>query len=92
MERTGVKDLKTLATLLNVGFRVGASLQVTLEEQAELLRAKQREGGMKLLNRKTLESLFPLLLISLPIFGVLVIFPVAVELKKFFGLFIGFYE
>ena len=90
-ERTGVKDLKSLATLLNVGFRVGASIRVTLEEQADLLRAKQREGSMKLLNRKTLESLFPLLLVSLPIFGVLVGFPVVVELSKFFRLFSGYY-
>jgi hypothetical protein len=46
---------------------------------------------MKLLNRKTLESLFPLLSGSLPIFGVLVGFPVVIELSKFFRLFSGYH-
>lgn len=88
-ERTGVQDVFRLAALMNVGFRVGAPLGDTLEAQAELLRAKQWEQADALVNRRSVEALFPMLLVSLPLIFVLVFFPAAVQIYEIFAEFSG---
>lgn len=88
-ERTGVEDLERLAALMSVGFRVGAPLGETLEAQAELLRARQWDQAEALVNRRALEALFPMMLVSLPIIMVLVFFPAVVQIFEVFRQFTG---
>lgn len=74
-ERTGVKELRALANALGVGLGVGASIEGTLRAQADLMRAKRREDGLKRLEMASAEVLLPLLLCSFPVFVVLVLVP-----------------
>jgi tight adherence protein C len=90
-ERTGVEDVGRLAALMAVGFRVGTPLGETLEAQAELLRARQWEQSEALVNRRALEALFPMMLVSLPLILVLVFFPAAVQIFDIFSQFTGAY-
>ena len=91
-ERTGVEDVLRLAALMSVGFRLGSPIGETLEAQAELLRAKQWEEAEALVNRRALEALFPMLLVSIPLIMVLVFFPAAVQIFELFGQFSGNYD
>jgi len=88
-ERTGVKDLQRLAAVMNVGFRVGAPITETLESQSALLRAKQWEQAESMVSRKSLEALFPLMLVSIPLMLVLIFFPAAVQIYEIFSMFVG---
>ena len=90
-ERTGVTDCQRLAAAMGVGMRLGGSIRETLEGQSDLLRAKRWQEGLKLINRKMLESLLPLFLIGFPIFLVLVFFPALVDLFNTFAMFREFY-
>lgn len=85
--RTGVDDLHRLAAVMNVGFRVGSPVSETLQIQSDLLRAKQWERGISSMNRKSLASLFPLMLVSIPMVLVLVFFPAGVQLAEIFSMF-----
>ena len=87
--RTGVKDLEHLAAVINIGLRVGAPMTETLEAQAVLLRAKQWEKAESLVSRKSLEALFPMMLVCFPLLLVLVFFPAAVQLQALFTAFSG---
>ncbi len=78
--RTGVQELRRLAAILEVGTQVGAPILQTLEQQSRVLREKQRVQASQLLNRKSMEMLFPLGLVGLPMFLLLVIFPAGVQL------------
>ncbi|UTW12050.1 type II secretion system F family protein [Marinobacterium rhizophilum] len=82
--RTGVDDLHRLAAVMNVGFKVGSPVARTLASQADMLRAKQVQRSTELINRKSLEALFPMLLVCLPMFLVLVIFPAAIQFYQMF--------
>ena len=88
-ERTGVKDLQRLAAVMNVGFRVGAPITETLESQSALLRAKQWEQAESMVSRKSLEALFPMMLVSIPLMLVLIFFPAAVQMYEIFSMFVG---
>lgn len=74
-QRTGVEDLEKIAAVLRVGFQVGSPVAETLAAQAELLRAKQTQLGTELVNRKSMEAMLPMLLVCIPMFIVLVLFP-----------------
>jgi len=74
-QRTGVEDLEKIAAVLRVGFQVGSPVAETLAAQAELLRAKQTQLGTELVNRKSMEAMLPMLLVCIPMFVVLVLFP-----------------
>jgi pilus assembly protein TadC len=87
-ERTGVKELRALASALGVGLGVGASVEATLRAQADLMRAKRREDGLKRLEIASAEVLLPLLLCSFPVFVVLILVPlvlVVIDSLKAFG-------
>lgn len=88
-ERTGVTDLQRLAAVMNVGFRVGAPITETLESQSALLRAKQWEQADSMVSRKSLEALFPMMLVSIPLLLVLIFFPAAVQMYEIFNAFVG---
>ncbi|UTW08467.1 type II secretion system F family protein [Pseudomonas benzenivorans] len=79
-ERTGVEELQRLAAVFEVGAQVGAPILQTLEKQSQILLEKQRAQAAQVLNRKSMEMLFPLGLVCLPMFLLLVIFPAGVQL------------
>ncbi len=83
-ERTGVDDLHRLAAVMTVGFQVGSPIAQTLSSQAGMLRVKQVQRNTELINRKSMEALFPMLLVCLPMFLVLVIFPAAIQFYEMF--------
>jgi pilus assembly protein TadC len=84
-ERTGVSELKGVAAALSSGVRYGVGLEATLEAQASLLRARQREGVRKQINTAMVRSLLPLFLCGYPVFVVLVLFPAMIEMFRAFG-------
>lgn len=81
-DRTGVRELRALASALSLGVGTGVSVEATLRAQAELARAKRREDGIRRLNIASAEVLVPLLLCGFPVFIVLVFFPLAVILMN----------
>tara|TARA_R110002167_G_scaffold1445_1_gene7063 strand:- start:28055 stop:28900 length:846 start_codon:yes stop_codon:yes gene_type:complete len=85
--RTGSKDLSRLALMMKIGQNTGAPMLGSLSNYAELLRETQVEKVNALLNRKTLETLIPTLLLSMPVFLVLVFFPTGVQIFEAFQLF-----
>lgn len=86
-ERTGVTPLHRLAAVLIVGTRSGSSVAGILHGQAKLLREQQWEKGEELINRKSLETLVPMALISIPLLMVLIFFPAGVQLLEALSLF-----
>ncbi len=78
--RCGVKELQQLAAVLEVGTQAGAPILETLDKQSRVLREKQRTLVVQLMNRKSMEMLLPLGLVSMPMFFVLVIFPAGAQL------------
>ncbi len=79
-ERTGVRELQTVAAALALGLRVGSPLATTLKAQADLLREHRREAARQRIQLAQLKSLLPLMLCGFPIFLVLVVFPALVEI------------
>ncbi len=85
-QRTGVEELQRLAAVMAVGFSVGSPLAQTLDAQADLLRAKQRQLGTQLANRKTMEAMLPMILVCFPMFLVLVFYPAGSQVIEVFTL------
>lgn len=77
-ERTGLVELLGLASALQLGSSLGASLGTTLKAEADLLRAKRREEGLKRLNMMSAEVLLPIMLCTFPVFVVLVVVPLGI--------------
>ncbi len=84
-KRTGVQDLRRLAAVLNVGFKVGSPVADTLEAQAQLLRARQAQQGTALVNRKTMEAMLPMLMVCFPMFIVLIFYPAGAQVIEVMG-------
>ncbi len=74
-ERSGVPSLRRLAAIIAVAYRAGSPVTDTLRAQAELLKARQSQRVAELVNRKSMEAMLPMLLISFPMFVMLVLFP-----------------
>lgn len=81
-DRTGVQELWSVANALGVGLRLGGSIEATLKAQADLLRAKRREDGLKRLNVASAQVLLPLMLCGFPVFIVLVLVPLAIRVVQ----------
>lgn len=81
-DRTGVNDLRRLAAVMTVGSRVGAPIAQTLSVQAELLRTRQVQYNTEEVNRKNMTALLPMMLVSLPMFAVLVLFPAGIQIHE----------
>ncbi len=79
-ERTGVREMQSVAGALGLGMQLGTPLATTLRAQADLLRTQRRETARRRIYMAQLKSLFPLLLCGFPIFLVLVVFPALVEI------------
>lgn len=90
-ERTGVPDLKGVAAALRMGIRLGAPVEETLRAQADSLWTKRRENALKQLQKAEIKMMLPVALMGFPMFGVLALFPVIMDLievaQEFFALF-----
>ena len=82
--RTGVHEVKALAAALGMGLRLGASVESILTSQAEILRAKQREHALKLINRAAAQAIIPTMLCGFPVLLLLILFPAGLEIMEAF--------
>lgn len=85
-QRTGVRQLQGLSASFEVGHAAGASMSENLCRQADAFREQQEELNRKLISQKSITLLFALMLVGLPMFGVIVIFPAAIKLSEIFEL------
>lgn len=81
-ERTGVEELRAVGEALSLGMSRGMSLETILKSQADLGRAQRREEGLRRLDKANAEVLLPLLLCSFPMFVVLVLVPLGMQLYQ----------
>ena len=79
-ERTGVMELRVMAAAVQVGLRSGASIESTLDIQADLIRFRQQQETVSRLNRSTAISVAPVFLCGVPLWLVIVFFPAAMDL------------
>jgi tight adherence protein C len=84
-DRTGVVELRSLSNALAAGLGHGSSLEATLKGQADLLRARRREEGLKRLNVASAKVLLPLMLCGFPVFVVLVLAPLGIRIMQGFA-------
>ncbi|MDC0662281.1 type II secretion system F family protein [Marinobacter sp. SS21] len=85
-ERTGTEEIRRLASVIEVGRSTGASIRDTLARQAEVLREQQTEINRKLLSQRSIMMLLAMMLVGMPMFGVIVLFPAAVKVFEIFTL------
>lgn len=85
-ERTGVRQLQGLSAAFEVGHAAGASMSENLLRQAAAFREQQEEMNRKLISQKSITLLFALMLVGLPMFGVIVVFPASIKLSEIFEL------
>jgi pilus assembly protein TadC len=85
-DRTGVPDLRTVASAVRMGMKRGSPVEDALETQADALRAKFRERALRRLNSLSVVALLPVLLCGLPIFIVIVYFPAVIRILETFRL------
>jgi len=83
--RTGVPAMKAIASALESGLRLGASVEATLRSQAELLRARRREDTLRRVQLAAVKALVPVFLCGFPIFVVVVFYPAVSELARTLG-------
>jgi tight adherence protein C len=74
-ERTAVPELEAVAAAMKLGMRKGASVEITLSQQAELLRNRYREEGIHRINRTMVLSMIPVFMTGVPMYAVIVFFP-----------------
>ena len=84
-QRTGVADLYAVASALRIGLRLGAPVQETLRTQAETLWVKRREDALRQIHRAEVQVMFPVMLASFPVVGVLAFFPLLMDLLELLG-------
>lgn len=88
-ERTGIADLRGIASSLRLGMRLGSPVRNTLQAQADILWTKQRETALHRINAATTKAVIPVVLCGFPIFIVLVFFPAILELVEAFRELFG---
>lgn len=79
-ERTGVAELRGIASALELGARLGTPVKTTLAAHAELLWTKRRETALKKINAAAVKVTFPVMLAGFPLFFLLTFFPAILEL------------
>ncbi len=80
--RTGVKGLARLASIIQVGVGIGAPVTDGLRSHLEVLQLQRRQQDTARVNRKSLETMVPMLLVCFPMFLVLVFFPAAIQILE----------
>jgi tight adherence protein C len=73
--RTGVEDLRALATMLIQADRFGTSIAQGLRVQAEALRTKRRQRAEEAAAKTTIKLVFPLVLFIFPALFVVILGP-----------------
>ncbi|HEV7669337.1 MAG TPA: type II secretion system F family protein [Thermoanaerobaculia bacterium] len=81
-ERTGVAELRGIASALQLGARLGTPVKTTLSAHAELLWTKRRETALKKINAAAVKVTFPVMLAGFPLFFLLTFFPAILELLE----------
>lgn len=91
-QRTGVTDLRGIASSLRLGMRLGNPVRSTLQAQADILWTKQREAALRRINAATTKAVLPVILCGFPIFVVLVFFPAVLEIVEAFQELFGIWR
>ena len=86
-DRTGVRELRSVAAALRSGAKLGSSVETTLEAQATVMRTKRREELRRRINVALVKALVPVLLCGLPLFLILVFFPAVISVVELFNEF-----
>lgn len=73
--RTGLEDLRTLATMMIQADRFGTSIAQALRVQAETLRTKRRQRAEEAAAKTTIKLVFPLVLFIFPALFVVILGP-----------------
>jgi tight adherence protein C len=89
VERTGVEDIKSLASMIVQSERFGTSLSQALKVYAESLRSRRRLNAEAAVAKAGVKMLFPIILFILPALFVIALVPgllsVANELRQGLG-------
>jgi tight adherence protein C len=88
-ERTGVAELRGIASALQLGARLGTPVRATLAAHAELLWTKRRESALKKINAAAVKVTFPVMLAGFPLFFLLTFFPAILELLEEIRVVLG---
>lgn len=80
--RTGVDELRSLATVLMQSDRLGTSVAEVLRVQADTIRVKRRQRAMEQAQKMPVKLLFPLILFILPELLVVILGPAAIQLLR----------
>ena len=84
--RTGVESLNKLAVIIKAGINVGSPVSDGLQSLADFLRLQQELQLTSRINRKALESTFPMAMVCFPMFFVLVFFPAGQQISDIMSL------
>lgn len=82
VERTGVNDVRFVASALDLGGRLGFGVADILAAHADVLRDKRLENGRRRIDRASIAALVPVILCGLPLLLVVVVIPIAVDINQ----------
>jgi len=80
--RTGVDELRSLATVLMQSDRMGTSIADLLRVQADSLRAKRRQRALEAAHKTPVKLVFPLVLFIFPELLVILLGPAGIQLFR----------
>ncbi len=80
--RTGVDELRSLATVLLQSDKLGTSIAEVLRVQADILRTKRRQRAMEDAQKMPIKLLFPLIFFIFPALLVVILGPAAISLYR----------
>ncbi|MGB1290844.1 MAG: type II secretion system F family protein [Pseudoalteromonas sp.] len=87
--RTGIASLKKLSTIISIGSSVGAPVIDSLKAQLSVVNLQQRKKIEDQVSKKSLEIMFPMMLVCFPMFLVLVFFPAGMQIMDVLRLLVG---
>lgn len=87
--RSGVDEIKRLASVMETGFKTGSSVISALTSLAGYLHSKQQGRLNEIANRKSMQALLPMMMVSLPMFLVIVLFPAVIQVQQVYQLLKG---
>ncbi len=88
-ERTGVTELRAVASALRLAARHGAPVESALGSQADMLRVKRRENARREIVAAATKAIFPVFLCGFPVFLVIIFFPAVLEIIETLRLLTG---
>jgi tight adherence protein C len=80
--RTRLPDLHTIASALALSSRLGFPVAETLAVQAEIQRERRVDRGRKRIDRAMMIALVPVLLCGIPLFLMVVVLPVVLDIFR----------